>query len=353
MTGHSTVSEKNNQKSREKVAKLLEFLGNIRNLAIFVQDHPDPDAIGSAAGLRRIANSVGINCSLVFSGMVGRSENRALINYLGLNLRPIDRVNLDGFDAIAMVDTQPGTGNNPLPRDILPDIVIDHHPIHKITRCVPFTDIRSGYGATSTILCEYLCACDITPDPPLATALLYGIRSDTLDLGRQAKKRDFEANFYLYSLANLKMLAQIEHSELPRRYYQLLYNALANAQSFGNCVYSRVGRVENPDMIGEVADLLVRREDIEWCLCSGLVNKRVLLSLRASGAKRDAGKVIADIVGKKGTAGGHHSLAGGQIPLEKGTLDELSETETWLVPQFRKVLHVQQPRARRLVRPCP
>ena len=41
---------------------------------------------------------------------------------------------------------------------------------------VPFTDIRSGYGATSTILTEYLEACEADVSQRLATALLYGIK---------------------------------------------------------------------------------------------------------------------------------------------------------------------------------
>ena len=313
------------QKTAEKLDKLLGMLAANKNVAIIMQDHPDPDAVASGAALRKLANSKDVNCSLVFSGMMGRSENRALIDYLGLNLRRIAEVNLDTFDLIAMVDTQPGTGNNPLPEEKKPDIVIDHHPIHKITRSVAFTDIRSGYGATATILCEYLKEAKLDLDAPLATALLYGIRSDTQDLGRQAKKADFDAHYFLYSKANLRMLAQIQHSKLADEEYQFLDTTLVKAQVFSPCIFTRLGAVENPYMTGEIADLLVRREHTEWCLCSAIVKDNVLLSLRSKNEKKDAGSVIKRIVGRSGTAGGHHMLAGGQVPLEKGTKKEARE----------------------------
>jgi len=247
--------------SAQKLQKLLGLLRGRRNMLILVQDHPDPDAIASAVALREVAHlQPDLNCSIATGGGVGRAENRALVAYLGLNLRPFGQLNLGAFDTIALVDTQPGTGNNALPRDVRPDIVIDHHPVRRSSRGLPFTDVRQNYGAGSSILTEYLIAGNIEPEPALATALLYGISSDTQDLGRDASRADIDAHLFLYPRANLRMLAQIRHGPLPPAYFDLLSRALHVARIYGDGIIADLGCLDNPDMMGEVADLLLRRQ---------------------------------------------------------------------------------------------
>jgi hypothetical protein len=163
-----------NSKSTTKAAGLLDLLRGKRSLLIVMQDNPDPDSIAAAAALRRIANTLtDVQCSIAYGGMIGRGENRAVAGYLGLNFRPMEEIDLEKYDAVALVDTQPRTGNNSLPADRMPDIVLDHHPLRPETRSAAFSDVRKRYGAVSTILVEYLGELGITPDPPLATAQLY------------------------------------------------------------------------------------------------------------------------------------------------------------------------------------
>ena len=110
-------------KTGPRVEKLIQLLKGKGNLLIVMQDNPDPDSIASAVGLRRFANNTaGVQCSITHSGTIGRSENRALVNYLSLNLHQISNIDFKKFDLIAMVDTQPGTGNNSLPETQKPHI---------------------------------------------------------------------------------------------------------------------------------------------------------------------------------------------------------------------------------------
>ncbi len=309
---------------RKKIASLKAILAGCKSLLIILQDNPDPDAIASAVALRKIANTLGdIQCSFTYGGTIGRGENRALVSYLDLNFR--SPVNLDfyGFDGIAMLDTQPGTGNNCLPDTVEPDIVIDHHPCRKNTRQCRFTDIRRRYGSTSTILTEYLRGLAIVPETPLATALLYGLRSDTQDLGRDTTQADMDALFWLYGYANKRMLSQIQRGKVERDYYQMLSTALKNARVYGHAVITYLGQLKNPDMIGETADLLLRDDVIEWVLCYGFYDGKMLLSLRCEAEQPAADKVIRSLVHRKGTGGGHSSYAGGQIPIGSLTPGEL------------------------------
>lgn len=338
------------RKSAHKVKKLVNLLREKRSLLIVMQDNPDPDSIATAAALRRIANTVGeVQCSITYGGVIGRGENKALADYLGLNFRPIEQIDFKKFDAIALVDTQPKTGNNSLPEEIQPDIVLDHHPLHPATRGVTFTDVRSKYGALSTILFEYLIKAEISPDPPLATALLYAIRTDTKDLGLEAVQADVRALEALYPLANARMLSMIQRGSVTARYFQNVASALKNARVQGPCVFAAMNGVDNPDIIGELADMFLRCEGIEWTLCSGVYDGKMWISLRTSQNKIKAGEVIQKLISRLGTGGGHETSAGGQVALAKDTRQERDSIQKRIRDRLLREIGANKQQPRKLV----
>jgi nanoRNase/pAp phosphatase (c-di-AMP/oligoRNAs hydrolase) len=148
-------------------------------LLILAHNHPDPDTIASAAALQEIATVLGkAKTTIAYGGVIGRAENAHMVKVLKLKLIPIDKVKISEFDRIAMVDTQPQTGNNALPKNVTPHLVIDHHPKSKYSSKVPFLDIKTQYGATASILSEYLFQFDLPITKNLATALVYAIKSE-------------------------------------------------------------------------------------------------------------------------------------------------------------------------------
>jgi nanoRNase/pAp phosphatase (c-di-AMP/oligoRNAs hydrolase) len=338
-------------KTKQKLEKLLELLRPKKSLLIVMQDNPDPDAIAAAAALRRIANVAGeVSCSITYGGIIGRSENRALASYLGLNFRPIEEVEIDRYDATALVDTQPQTGNNSLPESVLPDIVLDHHPLRPETRRVPFTDVRSKYGALSTILFEYLSEAGIEPDPPLATALLYGIRTDTQDLGHEAIQADVSALEVLYPLANTRMLSAIQRWKVTPVYFQTISRCLDNARVQGPCLHTCLGHVDNPDLVAEMADLFLRLEGIEWSLACGRYLDKIWVSVRTSQTALRAEDVMKGIMGGLGTGGGHDLLAGGQVLLEKGSQAEQRAVQKDIRDRFLREVEASRFRPKKLLK---
>lgn len=331
-------------RTKQKVAQLGEVLKDTQTLAIVMQNYPDPDAIASAAALRAIAHQVGgVRTTLASGGVAGRAENRALLQYLRIPCHRTMEVEFERFDRVALVDTQPCTGNNALPSEVQPHIVIDHHPIQKATRQAAFTDVRSGYGATSTILHEYLRAMGTEIDKQLATALLYGIRSDTQDLGREAAQADIRAIQRLTPLANLRMLSAIQYSCTPRSYFRMLQSALEHAQVHGPAIVSCLGQIDIPDITGEIADLFLRDEDATWALCYGFYKQQLLLSLRTSDADGDAGAVMRRLVLGRGTGGGHHTMAGGQIVLrEDDKAPTCDESAAWITIRFLRTIGINE-----------
>jgi len=319
-------------------------------MLIVLQDYPDPDAIGAAVALKELAHFYEeIPSSIACGGFVGRPENRALVSYLDLNVLSLNRLDLSRFDVLAMVDTQPGTGNNSLSSMVVPQIVIDHHPVHKQTRSSMLHDVRSHYGATCTILHQYLMEAGVEISVPLATALVYGVRSDTHDLGRDTTQADITAYLALYPVANKRVLSRIVQERLPRDYFEILDVGLRNAATYGKCIFTSLGPIRNPDMIGEVADLLLRNEESSWALCCGFHGNRVLMSLRASDPNSDAGKMIQRIVEGMGTGGGHRAMAGGQIPLPAEDPDRMKQVVEQVRSRFLKYLKEHRAPAIQLV----
>ena len=331
-------------KTRKKAGSLVSLLKEAKSLLIVMQDNPDPDSLASAMGLRKIANSqTDAQCTIACGGTVGRAENRALVRYLNVNLRPLQEIDLTRFDLSCMVDTQPGTGNNSFPADVIPEIVIDHHPMRQTTRECRFADVRRNYGSTSTIVCEYLEHLGITIDTQLATALLYGIRSDTQDLGREAIKADMDATYFLYPLANKRMLSEIQRGSVNREYFQMLAGALKEARVYQNSVIvTNLGPLDNPDMIGEVADLFLRDDDVNCTMCYGLREEKILISVRTCDESLEANKLIHHVVGRRGTGGGHKTYAGGQIPLAGMTKSAAARLEQQIGKKLLKALHVSE-----------
>ena len=337
-------------RTRSKSAELTSILSGKTQLLIVMQDNPDPDSIAAAVALRKLANNMaGVQCSIAHGGTVGRAENRALVRYLNLNLRPIEAIRFETFDVIGMVDTQPGVGNNSLAPNVVPDIVVDHHPFRMTTRRSKFSDVRSRYGATATIMLEYLIQAKIKPDMQLATALLYAIRSDTQDLGRQAIRADVEAISMLFPLANKRMLSEIQRGRVQREYFTLLSYALQHARIFGNSIVTRLPDINIPDMIGEMADLLLRDDEADWALCYGVSSQKILLSIRTSQSDIRAEEVMRSIVSDVGTGGGHETIAGGQIPLSEGTRAELRRLEGLIRKRFLKAVSADKDTGRGLI----
>src|SRR6185436_1991535 len=142
---------------------------------------PDPDAIGSGLALRQVLGRNKQTAPLVSFGRVTRPENIAMVKLLEIEIEKITESGLKDFDHIAVVDLQPPHLSKP-PEHV--DLVIDHHP-EQFTYKSHIKDIRPSYGATSSILLEYLLCSGASITTRVATAMLYGIKSDTFLLSRE------------------------------------------------------------------------------------------------------------------------------------------------------------------------
>ncbi len=296
--------------------KIYEALAGERALLIVTHNDPDPDAIASAIGLGYLLEKVhAISVRIAYRGIVCRAENKALLQFMGDPLINLDEDLLSIGTPIALVDTQPGAGNQPLPADLTPSVVIDHHPLREETNQVGYADVRPEIGATSSIIYEYLHETDLKLPQKLATALFYGIKTDTKGLVRSASPLDVDAYFYLQSRIDIPALIKIESAQVPADYFKSYARALSTARVYEDVLLLYIGRMDYPDLGAEIADLLMRLEGTKWVICAGVYQNELILSLRSRATRRGAGMLAREIVGSLGEAGGHGNMAAGHILL--------------------------------------
>ncbi|VTT87039.1 Kef-type K+ transport systems (NAD-binding component fused to domain related to exopolyphosphatase) [Halorubrum sp. DM2] len=309
----------------EKPARLLATLRGLSGpLLVVAHDNPDPDAIASAIGLTRVAESIGIDADACYGGEIAHQENRALVNLLDIGLRPFDEVDLDGYGGVALVDHSRAGINDSLPEDYPVDVVIDHHPPRGPV-AGSFLDIRPAVGATSTLISEYLSRFGIAPDRDLATALLYGIRIDTKDFTRATAIDDFRAAAALLAHADESTLERVESPSVSPETLRVLAAAIENRDVRGSVVASCVGEIADRDALAQAAERLLDLDGVTVTFVYGYMDGVIYGSARARGADLDAGELLRDALDPVGSAGGHAAMAGAQVPL--GLLAEVSESE--------------------------
>lgn len=314
----------------DRIARLLSTLRPLSApLAVVTHDNPDPDAIASALALSRIADWVGIESEAVYFGAITHQENRALVNLLSLSLTATSTASFspEEYGAIALVDhARPGV-NDSLPDGTPVQIVVDHHPQRQpIDEREGYLDIRPDIGSTSTIMVEYFRQLGITPDESLATALLYGIQTDTDQFTRGVSDVDFTAAAFLSEHADERALTRIDSPAVSSSVLDTMATAIEDREVRGSALASCVGELSDRDALSQAADELLNMEAIETVIVFGYTDETIYVSGRTRGSTVDLGETLRDALGQIGSAGGHAKMAGAQVPM--GVLDAVEEWET-------------------------
>lgn len=295
----------------EKLKKLLERVEAEDTVAILI--NADPDAISSALALQRLFWRH-VKKTWVFRiNVIKRADNLAMIKLLNIKQQHIRKLNPLRISKWVIVDSQPQ--HHEALSKFRFDIIIDHHPPSPGS-VGAFVDIREDYGATATMMTEYLRAAKITPSPRLATALFYGIKTDTDNFVRATIQNDIDAFRYLYPYTNINIVKMIESSEMTRKTLTSFRTALENLVFFKDKAYIHMGKVPDPDILVILADFFLKLVESTWCIVSGVYGQKLILIFRHAGFRLDAGKVAHKLFGEWGSAGGHKSAARAEIPVE-------------------------------------
>jgi len=321
----------------ERCRKLLETVSPEDRLGIVI--NADPDAMASALALKRLFWRKLRKVEILHVNAIDRPDNLAMIRLLNLKQRRIRSMRGRKLTKWAMVDSQPAHyppfKNHPF------DIIIDHHPIDPASSAA-FMDIREDYGANATIMCEYLKSMKVALSTRLATALFYGIKTDTDNFVRDSLSNDVNAFKYLYQFANMNIIKKIESSELSRHELDDFRAAIDGLVFIDNMAYVNMGAVDNPDTLVIIADFFMKLTETEWSIVAGVYEEKLIFILRNASFRGNAGKTAKKLFEPwGGSAGGHKSAARAEIPIKDITpqIDNRNNLDNMILEKLKSLKH--------------
>jgi nanoRNase/pAp phosphatase (c-di-AMP/oligoRNAs hydrolase) len=344
MPTRATIDPEGN--ARELLKFLSERSRSLSPLLILTHDYPDPDALAAAFALAHLAQQhFGITSKIAYGGVIGRSENRAMIRMLKIPARKLRSANLDKYRNIALVDTQPEFENNSFPGNRRPAIIIDQHP-SVVSPAADLPIVDSECGATCVIVAQALLLLSSSIPANVATALAYGILSDTFDLYRAHRADVIQTYLAVLHYCDMKLLAQIQNPPRSREFFLTLGRALSRAILHRRLLVSHLGFVENPDLVSQMAEFLLTYEHVQWSFCTGRYRGKIYVSLRAAKSSTQAGDILRSIFEDPRKAGGHDAIAGGSYrigknPAEKVWQEAERDLQTRLFQRLRRASKAQ------------
>jgi nanoRNase/pAp phosphatase (c-di-AMP/oligoRNAs hydrolase) len=321
-----------------QASDLRDILTDATELNIVCHNNPDPDCLASALTLGRIAAAAGIDeRNIYYSGDISHQQNRAFVNILEVDLQPFDVAAVQDRppgSLLAFVDHSVAGANNQVPPDVPIDIVIDHHPAEEIE--ARFVDHREEAGASATILTEYIRELEVDLDATLATALLFAIRRETLNFLRGTTRGEYDAAGYLHDHADDDLLRTLSNPSVSGATLDAIARAITNRTTTGAVLLSHVGRTSERDALPQAADYLVTLEGVETVVIFGIVDGAIHLSGRSPDPRVNIGDVLREAFDDVGSAGGHHNMAGGEVPL--GIFADYTTDDTQLLEIVEQVI---------------
>ncbi len=307
------------KKIPKPVKNLLHFLAEKKNsisrLLILTHDNPDPDALASAFALRTLAkNGFGIPSKIMYGGVVGRMENRTMMDLLKIPAHPLKVSYFKKYRFVALVDTQPAFENNSFPKDQRATLVIDQHrSMEKPNADLALIDPKCG--ATCVILADALMACGLEIPERLATAIAYGILSETQDLHRGTTGRVIRTYLRVLPRTDMRAMARMQNPLQSRNFFMTVSKGIDHAKIYQHLIVSHLGKVENADLVAQIADFLTTYRGIHWALCTGRFEGKLHFSLRTNRLKAEAAHILRYVLKQSGRAGGHGTIAGGSLEI--------------------------------------
>lgn len=320
---------------KSKGESFRDVISSYETLSVLMHPNPDPDAMASAMAVEAIAEQTGTEVEIHYPGQIRHPENRAFRTVLEFGCEKIESASeLADYEGVVLVDHNTPRGFVDSER-VEPVAVVDHHPGNGTGD--DFTDVREDYGATASILTEYLTELDAKFDRPendadeefvvtceLATGLTYGIQSDTKSLTNGCTELDFAACAKLFPAADEDLLHRIATPKVSHDVLRVKAAAITDVEVQGSFGVCNVGEVTTVDALPQAVDELMRLEGTTAVVLYGIKDNTVHISARSTDDRVHMGeclqRTVRDI--KTASAGGHARMAGGQIPADRISRDD-------------------------------
>lgn len=289
----------------------LQKFTDLQTIYIQCHDSPDADALGSGYGLYSYFRDMGKDVHLIYAGLNRITKPGLLMMVEKLSI-PIEYVEeLPPCDALITVDCQ-YKGGNIIPFKADRIAMVDHHPC-----CVPIDEwchIESECGSCCTVVWDLLVEAgyDVNSDIRVATALYYGLYSDTGQLSEiyHPKDRNMRDSLQI----DRELLEMMISSNLSRHELGIAGEALTRYYyDTEHCFAMVKTRPCDPNLLGVISDLVIQAATIDLCVVYNETTIGYKLSVRSSKKQIEASLLATKVIGEMGSGGGHRNKAGGFI----------------------------------------
>ena len=315
-----------------KLDELIKVLNYKENIFVQMHNSPDPDAIATAFALKELLKVKGIESTICYRGQIEKYSTLRMIELLDINIVYVEKTKDISRDSyIILVDSQKYNSNITDFQGI-EVACIDHHPIF-VDIDYKFKDIRINIGACSSIIASYYIENNIEISQNVATALLYGIKIDTLDLSRGVSDLDLDMFYFLYKKADINKLNNIQRNTLEYKDLTAYGNAIENIRIYGNIGFVNIG-FNCPDvLLACVSDFILSLKEVVFVVVYCEKEDGVKFSIRNENDELDAGIIVNKTLAGYGNGGGHKTMAGGVIP-RKNMNKVLGKVDSFLEAKF-------------------
>ncbi|MBR3533686.1 MAG: DHH family phosphoesterase [Clostridiales bacterium] len=301
----------------DKGNTIIDLIDHCRGHHVYIQTHnfPDPDAIASGYGLQQLFKYFGIESTICYVGRIDHLSTRKMTESLGIDIRSKEEFisGMSPDDYIICVDSQKGAGNI---EDLEGDEIaaIDHHPL-KENGNMFFSDIRI-VGSCATIIAGYFRELGVPVDVNIATALLYGLKTDTLNLTRGVTEEDIDVYGFLFAYADESIIQKLVKNSMEFDDLRAYGDAIKNMVLYDNVGFAKI-EFSCPDaLVAIVADFILSLIEVEVAVVYATRDDGWKFSVRSEIPSVDAGILTASALNGIGSGGGHSFMAGGMIRLE-------------------------------------
>ena len=296
-------------KTKERLSRFYQQFAGSDQVLVLIS--ADPDAIASAMAVKRLLWRKVAGITIGHINIIQRPDNLTMIRLLGVKAEHLDTIAADRFQRKVLIDSQPDHAE--AFSRFTYDVIIDHHPDSRPRG--GYIDIRPDYGATASIMTEYLRAAKIKPSTKLATGLFHAIKTDTHNFERETQIEDVIAFQYLFRYANIPLARRIEQADLQLEFLTYFRKAIQSRRFRKGKMFAHLGSVPSPDVCVLIADFFMRVKTVTWSIVSGVYDQQLVIILRNDGIRKNAGSLARKSFGEFGSAGGHKTMARAELDL--------------------------------------
>lgn len=321
-----------------RLQNLIQVISR-RHVYIQMHNYPDQDALAAALGLKVLLEYFRIKATICYHGRIDKYNTLHMIKLLNFEIIEISTLTMTKEDEIILVDGQKGNGNL---EEGSGEVIacIDHHP-YLLGSSYKFSDIRSELGACSTIIAEYFLENNITMSEEVATALLYGIKMDTLHLTRGVSNIDIDMYAYLYKKANIDLLIEFDNCSLQMKDLDAYQEAISTLRIFKGVGIAKIGNDCSEAIIGSISDFLLTLVEVRVTLVYAYRVGGIKFSIRSENKGIDVGSIIKEALKGLGDGGGHSTMAAGFVPNISDTAD-IEEISGMVINRVLKLVEKDQ-----------